>query len=77
MKSPRRPTGIDLARDYAPEHTAAIEAMKDQLIIVLINRLGGKVSIPVQEIDGTGQFLLSMRLDIGKHKFHFEVGKKS
>ena len=28
-----------------------MEAMKNQLIIVLINRLGGDISIPVSEID--------------------------
>lgn len=41
----RRPSEISQA------HHDALSAMKDQLIIVLIERLGGNVSIPVEEID--------------------------
>jgi len=65
------------ASDFSPEHRQMIELMKDQLLIVLINRLGGKVSIPVAEIDATGQFNLSLMLDQATKVFHFEVGKKS
>ena len=64
------------AIDFSQTHADAIEAMKNQLIIVLINRLGGKVKIPVAEIDGTGQYLLTMRLDQERRRFEFDVRKK-
>ena len=53
-----------------------MEAMKNQLIIVLINRLGGDVSIPVSEIDATGQFMLMLKPDHIKREFRFVVEKK-
>lgn len=68
-------SGIDAAREDAPEHAKLIDDMKDQLLIVLINRLGGKVDIPVSEIDDTGQYLCSMA--VRKGQLHFEVSKKS
>lgn len=62
------------ASDFSPEHHRMIEMMKDQFLIVLINRLGGQVDIPVAEIDATGQFNLAMKLDPEKKIFYFEVG---
>jgi hypothetical protein len=67
-------TGIDLARDGAPEHAAAIDNMKDQLLLVLIARLGGSIDIPVSEIDGTGGHVLMM--SVKGRTFHFELRKK-
>jgi len=49
------------AIDFSQPHSDALEAMKNQLLIVLINRLGGKVRIPVREIDDTGRYLLAMK----------------
>lgn len=66
--------GVELAKELSPEHAAAIDNMKDQLLIVLIKRAGGSVDIPVEEIDDTGQDTLSMSLD--GRTFHFETGKK-
>jgi len=68
-------SGIDAATDD-PELRAALHDMKDQLLIVLINRLGGEVDIPAGEVDDTGQFMCSMRIDNG-NTFHFETSKKS
>ena len=62
--------------DMSAEHRMAIDAMKDQLLIVLINRLGGDVDIPATEIDATGEFMLAMRFDPATRVFHFEIGKK-
>ncbi|EKF43309.1 hypothetical protein NA8A_04738 [Nitratireductor indicus C115] len=62
--------------DLSAEHYMAIDAMKDQLLIVLINRLGGKVDLPVSEIDGTGGCYLMMRLDEQSRTFEFEVRRK-
>lgn len=55
-------SGIEAARLVSPEGAAAIDNMKDQLLLVLINRLGGDVTIPVSEIDDTGGLVLSMQL---------------
>lgn len=68
--------GIDAARADAPEHTAVMDDFKDQLLIVFLKRLGGKVSIPVAEVDDTGQDLLAFRIDENM-VFHFELQKKS
>lgn len=67
--------GIDMAREFSPEHAALLDDMKDQLIIVLLKRLGGKVSIPVAEVDDTGSNLVSFNVTDGA--FNFEVSKKS
>lgn len=68
--------GIDMARTDAPEHAAVLDNFKDQLLIVFLKRLGGKVSIPVAEVDDTGQDMLAFRIDENK-VFHFEASKKS
>ncbi len=67
--------GIDAVRDINPEHAAMIDDLKDQLLIVFLKRMGGKVSIPVAEIDDTSQNLFSFRVDKDKI-FHFKLSKK-
>lgn len=62
--------------DLSYDHQQAIMVMMPQLLIVLFNRLGGKVSIPASEIDGTGKYMLAMRLDEDVRTFHFEVVEK-
>lgn len=57
-----------------PTARALIEAMKGQLLIVLVNRLGGKVRVPVAEIDATGDAVLSVRVE--GSDFIFVAGKK-
>lgn len=68
--------GIDLARADAPAHAAVLDELKEQLLIVFLKRLGGKVSIPVAEVDDTGQDLFAFSID-SNGVFHFEVRKKS
>ncbi len=67
--------GMDAARPLAPEHVAAIEEMKEQLLIVFLKRLGGRVTIPVREVDDTGGDLFMFSLVNGA--FHFELRKKA
>ncbi len=31
--------GIDMAREFAPEHAAVLDDFKDQLIVILLKRL--------------------------------------
>ena len=69
--------GIDLARADAPEHAAALDNMKDQLLLVLLQRLGGDVVVPVKEIDDTGGLLGSLQLVRNDTAFRFTVTKKS
>ncbi len=68
--------GIDMARGNAPLHAAVLDDFKDQLLIILLKRLGGQVSIPVAEVDDTGQDMLAFRIDEQK-VFHFVLRKKS
>jgi hypothetical protein len=68
--------GTDLARASAPEHAQVIDDLKDQLLIVFLRRLGSKVSIPLAEVDDTGQLMFAFRVDEQK-TFHFELRKKS
>lgn len=66
--------GIDAARDEAPEHAAVLDDFKDQLLIVFLRRLGGKVAIPVSEVDDTGGYVGAFSINDGV--FNFELRKK-
>ena len=68
--------GIDLARDFSPEHAALLDDFKDQLLVVLLKRLArdGVVVIPVAEVDDTGQDLVSFQ--VVSREFRFTIGKK-
>lgn len=66
--------GIDLAREHAPEHAQVIDDFKDQLLIVLLKRLGGKISIPVAEVDDTRRDVAVFHVE--NDAFQFEVRKK-
>lgn len=68
--------GIEIARETAPEHAAAIEDMLPQLLIVFLKRLGGNIDIPVAEIDDTGQDLFAFSVDPRTRIFHFEIQRK-
>jgi hypothetical protein len=69
--------GIDAARLNSPEHAALLDDLKDQLLIVFLKRLGGKLIVPVTEIDDTGNDLFAFRVDMDTRDFHFELLKKS
>jgi len=66
--------GIDLARPAAPVHAEVLDNFKDQLLIVLIKRLGPTVSIPLAEMDDTGGDLLAFSVKDGA--FNFKLSKK-
>ena len=68
-------SGIRLAKELgSPEAAQAIDDMKDQLLIALVNRLGGTVEMEASEIDASGQWNLLLSLD-GK-KFTFRSSQK-
>jgi hypothetical protein len=58
----------------SPELAAALDRMKGQLLIVLVNRLGGEISIPVSEIDATGGWMLD--LEVQGTDFNFKTSRK-
>lgn len=74
MKKPV--SGIELATQINPEAAAMIEALKEQLLIVFLKRLGGKVSIPCTEVDDTAQDMFAFCVDENR-VFHFEIQRKS
>lgn len=68
-------TGIEMARADAPEHAEIMENFKEQLLLAFLRKLGGRVSIPVKEVDETGGYLLAFNIVNGV--FNFELRKKS
>lgn len=69
--------GTDVARAAgAPEHADAIEAMLQQLLIVLVKREGGSINVHVDDIDGTDNDVLGMQLLPDGKTFHFAVSNK-
>jgi len=75
MKHPIK--GTDLARPFAPEHAAVIDALKEQLLIVFLKRLGGRIEVPVAEVDDTGHDMLALALNAETRVFTFEIRRKS
>lgn len=58
--------------EISPIHAQAIDTFKNELLIVFVRRLGGKVSIPCNEIDATEGTALKFSID-EKKNFHFEL----
>ena len=57
-------------------HADALEDMLEQLLIVFLKRLGGKVEIPCKEIDDTAGDMFAFRVDPETRMFHFTIQKK-
>ncbi len=68
--------GTDAARTLAPEHAGLIDDLKDQLLIVFLKRMGGKASIPVEEVDDPGNNVRVLSFDAKSRIFYFAVEKK-
>ena len=66
----------DAAREAgATVHADVIDAFKEQLLIVFLNRLGGQASVPVAEVDATGSYTMSFNVVDGV--FNFQIASKS
>ena len=63
------------ANEVLPAHV--LNQLKDQLLIVLVNRLGGEVELPVNEVDGTGQYMMDLEADHNNGSFKLKVNKKN
>lgn len=57
--------------------TKDIQRLKDQMLIMLLKRTGDKITVPVAELDDTGQDMLFMEFDQNQRVFVFELRKKS
>lgn len=69
--------GINLATTDNPQMRRLMDDMKDQLLLVLLRRLGGRngvVTVPVAEVDDTGGYIVSMKVE--HNAFVFLVEKK-
>lgn len=66
--------GIDAARYVAPEHAAVMEAFRDDLIIALVVKAGGRVRIKVAEVDRMGGYVLMLAVRDGE--FVLEARRK-
>lgn len=67
--------GTDMARAGAPEHAAVIDNFKEQLLLAMVVKAGGKYEIPVAEVDATGGWVLVMAVRDGV--FYFEARRKA
>ena len=66
--------GIEMARADAPEHAEVLDNFKDQLLIAMVVKAGGKYEIDVAEVDATGDWVLEFRVENGR--FFFEAKRK-
>lgn len=62
------------AKEAEEVYARSLVDLKDSVTIVLLNRLGGTISIPMCEIDETGKYLVE--LSIIDEIFHFQVREK-
>lgn len=72
--------GIDLGRADAPELAAVLDDFKDQLLILLVQKLvdqNGDLLVSVAEVDATGGLVLDFSIDPALKNFRFHLHKKS
>ena len=55
----------------------AEQRLKDQMLIVLLKRLGDHITVPISELDDTGQDILEFEVDQKARHFVFKLRKKS
>lgn len=65
------------AAKFIQNHASDIQRLKDQLLICLVKRAGGRVELPVAEVDDTSQDILSMEVDHSFRSFTLTASKKS
>jgi len=50
---------------------------RNQLLLCMLDRLGGNLEISAAEVDKSGQFTMSMKVDQPNGIFHLDLGRKS
>lgn len=63
------------AEHYLGGDTMAL--VRQQLMLVMLDRLGGALTIPISEVDATGKFMMSMSVDQDARTFTLQLGRKS
>lgn len=53
-----------------------IRNLNDQLLLVLLNRAGGSVSIRCAELDATGEFIARLEVDHETRVFTLKIERK-
>lgn len=53
-----------------------VQMLRDQLLITLVKRAGGDVTIPVAELDDTGDVILEMHADQSTRSFNLVIKQK-
>ena len=69
--------GLPVDPQSDPQFAAALDAMKGQLLICMVNRLGGSLTLPVAEVDQTGSWMLHIAADPAGRTFTFTTTRKS
>lgn len=54
----------------------AMNLFRQQLMLCLLERLGGELEIPVAEVDATGRLTMEMEVDHGRGLFRLKLGRK-
>lgn len=67
--------GIDAARSESPIHAQVLDDFKDQLLIAMVYKAGGKYSISVADVDATGGWVLEFA--VRDNMFHFSTKRKA
>jgi len=53
----------------------AMNLVRQQLMLVMLDRLGGELTIPVSEVDATGRFTMTMNVDQAAKTFTLKLGR--
>lgn len=67
---------MNLAASLPDDLRAGLRQMLPQLLIALVQRAGGEISVPVTDIDATGDVNLLMDHDAVNNAFRFRVVAK-
>lgn len=71
-------SGIEEARKLGGAlHCDVLEAMKEQLLIAFVLRMGGDITMHASEIDATGDYNLAFAVDPVTKVFRFITPRKA
>lgn len=76
---PNTPWGRSLTKEEAEAYLGpdTFQLFRQQLFLVLLDRLGGEVTIPVSEVDATGKFVMNLHIDQDAKNFTLQLVRKS
>ena len=62
--------------ELPPTFADDVKRMMHQVMICMVKRAGGKIEIPVAEVDDTGDDMMYMEIDEVRRVFIFKTEKK-